>query len=266
MNRHLQAASLVANTKWTLSWSGSTESPISPSSTQSVLMPVMTSSDTVMSSSPHDSSERNLQMTQTNSNSSIYHPEQTNKLGVNGMEGGYTFGVGEGARGMESRFGMEFGSGAEGSYTLVQSDVCLSGYSPVSSETECEALVGQTVSNVKLSVLQQPQQNPNQPSHFSSDRGETPGVYADVTKALRFIDWAARSIEKPDPCNPFPCESGTMCMTNKFENPIYRCLGKFVPKPDTINGRLSVFRPKRNMLKVNTHIFRHRAPIQVSSL
>ena len=81
-------------------------------------------------------------------------------------------------------------------------------------------------------------------SHLSSDRGETPGVYADVTKALRFIDWAAKSIEKPDPCNPSPCESGTMCMTNKFGNPIYRCLGKFVPKPDTITGRLIVFRPK----------------------
>ena len=83
MNRHLQAASLVANTKWTLSWSGSTESPISPSSTQSVLKPVMTSSDKVMSSSPHDSGGRNQQMTQPNSNSSIYHPETTTTNNIN---------------------------------------------------------------------------------------------------------------------------------------------------------------------------------------
>ena len=61
----------------------STESPISPSSTQSVLKPVMTSSDKVMSSSPHDSGGRNQQMTQPNSNSSIYHPETTTTNNIN---------------------------------------------------------------------------------------------------------------------------------------------------------------------------------------
>jgi len=45
-----------------------------------------------------------------------------------------------------------------------------------------------------------------------------------------------RCIEKPDPCNPSPCGPGTMCMANKFGNPICRCLGKLVPKPDTITG------------------------------
>ena len=40
------------------------------------------------------------------------------------MEGGYVFGVGEGARGMERRLGMEFGSGAEGKKrtTAVEND------------------------------------------------------------------------------------------------------------------------------------------------
>ena len=45
-----------------------------------------------------------------------------------------------------------------------------------------------------------------------------------------------RCIEKPDPCNPSPCGPGTMCMANKFGNPICRCLGKLVPQPDTITG------------------------------
>jgi len=45
-----------------------------------------------------------------------------------------------------------------------------------------------------------------------------------------------RCIEKPDPCDPSPCGPGTMCMANKFGNPICRCLGKLVPKPDTITG------------------------------
>ena len=34
--------------------------------------------------------------------------------GGNGMEGGYTLGVGKDARGMERPPGLEFGSGAEG--------------------------------------------------------------------------------------------------------------------------------------------------------
>ena len=50
------------------------------------------------------------------------------------------------------------------------------------------------------------------------------------------IDLHFRCIEKPDPCNPSPCGPGTMCMANKFGNPICRCLGKLVPKPDTITG------------------------------
>lgn len=45
-----------------------------------------------------------------------------------------------------------------------------------------------------------------------------------------------RCIEKPDPCDPSPCGPGTMCMANKFGNPICRCLGKLIPKPDTITG------------------------------
>jgi len=45
-----------------------------------------------------------------------------------------------------------------------------------------------------------------------------------------------RCIEKPDPCDPSPCGPGTMCMANKFGNPICRCLGNLVPKPDTITG------------------------------
>ena len=50
----------------------------SPSSTQSVEKPIMTSSDKLMSS-PHDSSGRN----QPNSNSSIYHPDNTTSNNIN---------------------------------------------------------------------------------------------------------------------------------------------------------------------------------------
>merc|ERR1719167_111581 len=38
----------------------------------------------------------------------------------------------------------------QGSYKLVRNGICPNGYFPLSSETECKALAGQTVSNTKL--------------------------------------------------------------------------------------------------------------------
>ena len=63
--------------------SSTAETPISPSSTLSVAKPVMTSSDKVISSSPHDSGGRNQQATQQNSNSSVYHPDTTTTNNIN---------------------------------------------------------------------------------------------------------------------------------------------------------------------------------------
>jgi len=51
-----------------------------------------------------------------------------------------------------------------------------------------------------------------------------------------FVCEDQRCVEKPDPCDPSPCGPGTMCMVNSYGNPICRCLGRLVPKPDTITG------------------------------
>ena len=73
-------------------------------------------------------------------------------------------------------------------------------------------------------------------SRYSISKLNKTSISKGFMKLLTFINFLRRCIEKPDPCNPSPCGPGTMCMANKFGNPICRCLGKLVPKPDTITG------------------------------